>query len=496
MKAGVAAISFSAGSLRRRLIIWLLLPLLLLVALNTWSIYRNALTAADLAYDRSLLATARALAERISVVEGKLSVDVPYLALDSFETDTLGRLYYKVTGVNGEYIAGYEDLPGLPPRLPRSKIYPALVHFFDADYHAQALRIAALHQPVYDDQMRGIALVQVAETIDARRGMSRQILIDTLSRQAILVLAVLLLVLAALHYTLKPLQQLSRDVAARSSDNLSDLDVKLAPQEVGPLVQAMNTYIARLNTLIQGQRRFIADASHQLRTPLTILKTQTELALRNPAASAWYSALEANEKTTDHAINLANRLLTLARAEQATQEMQLLDLKLIAAEVCLEFASQAVRREIDLSLDAEGEFLVRGHALLLHEMLSNLLDNALRYTPLGGRVELGLQLHAQSPQGVVLYLRDTGPGIPDSERHLVFQAFYRGQQQAHQSGSGLGLAIVAEILALHEASIHLHKANDAAVLPALALAPSLADTGLLVLIRFSASPTLTHTTQL
>ncbi len=481
MKRSLLSAPDSAGSLRRRLIIWLLLPLLLLVALNTWSIYRNALTAADLAYDRSLLATARALAERISVVDGKLSVDVPYLALDSFETDPLGRLYYKVTGVNGEFIAGYDDLPALPARLARSKIYPALVHFFDADFHGQALRVAALHQPVYDDQMRGIALVQVAETIDARRGMSRQILIDTLSRQAMLVLAVLILVLAALHYTLRPLRQLSRDIAERSSDNLSDLDVSLAPQEVRPLVQAMNTYIARLNTLIQSQRRFIADASHQLRTPLAILKTQTELALRSQHSEDWQAALQANGKTTDHAINLANRLLTMARAEQAPHEMQSLDLQQIASEVCLEFASQAVRRQIDLSLEAEGEFLIHGHAMLLHEMLSNLLDNALRYTPQGGRVELGL---LSQPGQIVFYLRDSGAGIPQAERALVFQAFYRGPQQSAASGSGLGLAIVYEILKLHQASIQLYDAADDAINQALALAEPAAKTGLLVVIQF------------
>lgn len=457
MKLSLAQAPDQAGSLRSRLIIWLLLPLLLLVALNTWSIYRNALTAADLAYDRSLLATARALAERISVVDGKLSVDVPYLALDSFETDTLGRLYYKVTGVNGEYIAGYDDLPGLPARLPRSKIYPALVHFFDADYQGQALRIAALHQPVYDDQMRGIALVQVAETIDARRGMSRQILIDTLSRQAFLVVAVLLLVLAALHYTLRPLQQLSREVAARSSDNLSDLDVNLAHQEVRPLVLAMNTYIARLNTLIQGQRRFIADASHQLRTPLTILKTQAELALRSRLPEDWQAALQAQAKTTDHAIHLANRLLTLARAEQAPHEMAVIDLHQLATTVCLEFAAAAVRRDIDLSLEAEGEFTITGHDLLLHEMLSNLLDNALCYTPNGGRVALSL---SATESKVILQLQDSGPGIPQQERAQVFQAFYRGQQQMqNHAGTGLGLAIVAEIIKLHQAEIELGEAH-------------------------------------
>ena len=132
----------SLGSLRSQLLSWLLVPLLLVVALDAFSVYRNALDVADLAYDRALLASTRALAERVSVVDGKVVADVPYVALDSFETDTLGRIYYKVTGTRGEFVSGYEDLPALPPDVPRSEIYPALVRFYHASYHNQATRIA------------------------------------------------------------------------------------------------------------------------------------------------------------------------------------------------------------------------------------------------------------------------------------------------------------------------------------------------------------------
>jgi len=170
------------GSLRGQLLRWLLIPLLILVAIDAVSVYRNAVDVADLAYDRSLLASTRALAERVAIVGGKVVADVPYVALDSFETDTLGRIYYKVTGINGEFVSGYADLPALPPDVPRSDIYPALVRFYHASYRGEAVRIAALYQPVYDDTMRGIALIQVGESMDARLGLSRKILLDPLWR--------------------------------------------------------------------------------------------------------------------------------------------------------------------------------------------------------------------------------------------------------------------------------------------------------------------------
>ena len=144
------------GSLRNQLLRWLIVPLVVLVALNAVSLYRDALEAADIAYDRSLLASTRALAERVSVHDGKVVVDVPYVALDSFETDTLGRIYYKVTGLRGETVSGYDDLPPVPKDVPRSELYPALVRFYHAQYNGEPVRIAALLQPVYDDSMRGI----------------------------------------------------------------------------------------------------------------------------------------------------------------------------------------------------------------------------------------------------------------------------------------------------------------------------------------------------
>lgn len=452
----------SLGSLRSQLLSWLLVPLLLVVALDAFSVYRNALDVADLAYDRALLASTRALAERVSVVDGKVVADVPYVALDSFETDTLGRIYYKVTGTRGEFVSGYEDLPALPPDVPRSEIYPALVRFYHASYHNQAVRIAALYQPVYDDSMRGIALIQVGETMDARSDLTRKILFSTLWRQGLLVTVAALLVWFAVRFVLRPLMQLKAAVEARATTDLADFEVNQVHKEVRPLVVAMNGYMGRLQALITGQRRFIADASHQLRTPLTVLKTQAELALRENDPAAMQAIVRSIAATTDSTVHLANRLLTLARIEHGSGSAHAgpVSLTAVARQVGLELALPAVQKELDLALEAdeEDDTVVDGQELLLHELLANLADNAIRYTPPGGSVLLRVRRHAA---GVLLEVQDSGPGIAPAEYDKVFMPFYRSQGalEANPGGTGLGLAIVHDIVTLHGATLALHRAD-------------------------------------
>ncbi|SNS14029.1 two-component system, OmpR family, sensor histidine kinase TctE [Noviherbaspirillum humi] len=447
--------SLRLGSLRNQLLRWLLIPLVLLVAVDAVFVYQNALDAADLAYDRSLLASTRALAERVSVRQGRLVADVPYVALDSFETDTLGRIYYKVTGIHGEFVAGYDDLPAMPKNTPRSDIYPALVYFYHATYRGEAVRIAALYQPVYDESMRGIAMIQVGESYEARSELTRRILLETLWRQAALVLAAVMLAWIAVRFVLRPLMQLRQAVEARTPTDLSDFDPALVHREVRPLIEAMNGYMTRLRTLISGQQRFIADASHQLRTPLAVLKTQAEMALREDDPRALRDIVASIARTTDATVHLANRLLTLARAEHGVAEGERTRLSLadLAQQVGLELAQQAVKKDIDLSLEAEPDVEVEGSALLLHEMVSNLVDNAIRYTPAGGRVAL----RVKADPAPLLEVEDTGPGIPEGEREKVFSPFYRAPsaQAVNSAGTGLGMTIVRDIAALHGARITL-----------------------------------------
>jgi two-component system sensor histidine kinase TctE len=446
------------GSLRNQLLRWLLIPLLILVAVNSVSAYNNGLEAADLAYDRSLLASTRALAERVSIQNGRVVAEVPYVALDSFETDTLGRIFYKVSGLKGETVSGFDDLPPVPADVARSEAYPALVRFYHADYNGEPVRIAALLQPVYDDSMRGIALIQVGETLDARRGLSRKILFDTLLRQAIMLLAVASLVWFAVGLVLRPLMRLKSEVETRALADLSDVDPALVHKEVRPLVAAMNTTMGRMQNLIASQRRFIADASHQLRTPLTVLKTQAELALRENDAAAMRAIVQSIAATTDSTVHLANRLLTLARIEHGSEAAALAPVSLpdIVRQVGLDLALPAVQKRIDLSLEAQGEVTIDGQALMLHELVINLVDNAIRYTPAGGTVVLRV-LRESTGGGALLEVEDSGEGIAEAEREKVFRPFYRSAASldTNQDGTGLGLAIVGDVASVHRATIVL-----------------------------------------
>ncbi len=451
------------GSLRNQLLRWLILPLVVLVGLNAVSLYGDALEAADIAYDRSLLSSTRALAERVAVRDGKVVADVPYVALDSFETDTLGRIYYKVTGLRGETVSGFDDLPAVPKDVPRSDLYPALVRFYHAQYNGEPVRIAALLQPVFDDSMRGIALIQVGETLDARRALSRRILLGTLLRQALLVLAVATLVWFAVRLVLRPLMDLKHEVETRALSDLSDVDPDLVHREVRPLVLAMNGAMTRMQDLLASQRRFIADASHQLRTPLAVLKTQAELALREDDPAAMREIVRSVAGTTDSAIHLANRLLTLARIEHGGGKLQSrpVPLAAVAGQVGLELALPAVQKGIDLALDVEDgqDTTLDGDALLLHELVANLVDNAIRYTPAGGSVLLRV---GRRLDGVLLEVLDSGPGIAPGEHDKVFTPFYRAQAtlEANPGGTGLGLAIVRDIAAMHGALLSLGQGED------------------------------------
>ena len=434
------------GSLRGQLLFWLLLPLLLLVAVSAIAAYRSAVAAANLAYDRSLLASARAIADRISLADGRVTVEVPFAALDIFEADTPGRIYYKVSGLHGEFVSGYEDFPPLPPGIPRSDVYPALVHFYDGAYRGEPVRAAALNHPVSEPAESGMVLVQVGETLEARRTFTWSLLVGTVVRQTLLVLLAGVSILFAVQRALRPLFQLRADVAAREPDDLRPFQEDRVHREICPLVQALNQHTDRLRRLLDSRRRFIADASHQLRTPLAALKTQSEMAMREAVAAV--------HATTDETVRLANQLLSLAHAEPGAAPHAKVDLDLaaLAREVCVERSGEAVRRNIDLGFEGQSA-TVSGEPLLLREMLSNLLDNALRYTPAGGAVTVRVRA-GERPR---LEVEDSGPGIPPDLRQRVFERFYRVPGQT-TPGTGLGLAIAREIARGHGITIDLRDA--------------------------------------
>lgn len=443
-------------SLRGRLLWRLALLLSLILLLSSVSAYWSARRAADTAYDRTLLASARAVADGLYAEDGRLRANIPYVALDTFAYDSAGRIYYQVLDLQGNQVSGYEDLPPPPSGTPRTDDYPALAHFYDAEYRNQGVRVVSFLQPVSEPQLNGMAEIRVAETQGARERMARELLLGTLWRMGLLSVGALLLVWLAVNLALRPLEALRREVAERVSDDLQPLPDGGLPREVLPLVETLNQFNERLQGLFERQSQFIADAAHELRTPLAALKARITLGLRADQPEEWRSTLEQVAQQGDRLTSLANQLLSLARIESGARAIteggaQRIDLSQLARELGLAMAPLAHARGVALALEADQSVWIDGEPTLLNELLNNLLDNALAHTPAGGN----LIIRALAPS--VLEVEDDGPGIPEAEHEKVFERFYRRSNLGN--GAGLGLAIVGEICRAHQARISLHQAQ-------------------------------------
>jgi len=445
------------GSLRLHLLRWLLLPLFALLALNAYLSNRAAVAIANESFDRLLIASADAIADQVSVQDGQLSVDLPYVALQLLESNIQERVFYRVLAPDGSTLTGYADLP-LPRIRPADGDKPRL---YRADYDGESLHLVALRKPLFGTTISGAVMVVVAETGESRRALSRRIVLEDLGRQALLIAATGLLVWLGLRGGLRPLVRLRDQLLARPSTDLSPIDARTLPAELRPLIEAMNQHTARIDRLIQGRQQFLADASHQMRTPLAEMRTQIEYSLRQPQVEQAQETLRDVHDAVDALSRLVTQMLSLARSDPSAlqhQQQGLIDLVELARDATLDFVSAARKKQIDLGFeDGAVEVRVRGNPVLLRELVANLVDNAIVYSDEGGSIVVRVVLStagAETPPVAVLEVEDDGPGIAVADREKVFQRFYRGAA-GKAPGSGLGLAIVAEICASHEARIEL-----------------------------------------
>jgi two-component system sensor histidine kinase TctE len=429
-------------SLRRYLLLGILLPVAVFIVLNTVFLYRQALGAVNIAYDRTLLASAKSIGEQLSITHDArglhLKAHFAYSVLEAFEADNRSRIYYKVTGFEGELVSGFEDLPSWQGRLPRQNIYAALVDFYDDSYRGDQVRVAVLLQPVASPAGQGMATIQVAETLELRQTLARQILIDTLWRQALLIIVIALVVSVVVQRATRPVRALSQQLRERHEGDLSPLQADNAPRELSPLITATNQVMARLAHLLEHQKRFVRDASHQLRTPLAVLKTQVQSALRGDVDTR--QSLDEINRTVDRATLLANQMLALAKVEQLRQQTEppIVDWAEVLREVSLDLSPLIADKDIDFEISTLPS-LIRTHDWMLRELSRNLLHNAIHHSPAGG--SLLVSLHGDSGHAV-LQIRDSGAGITPELRARLFQPFSSGEVH---SGSGLGLAICREI---------------------------------------------------
>ena len=441
---------------------WMLTPLLLLWPISlalTWLVAQGL---ANKPFDRALVYNVQALAQQVRVgADLKAQFNLPQPASEILRADETDLVYYQVRGTYGEFLSGERDLPIPPKDEEKGNSYEVRIR--DDEMRGLEVRVAYTWIRL-DAEGDRPALVQVAETREKRSVLAAEIIKGVMLPQfAILPLAVLLVWLALVR-GIKPLSQLEERIRARKSDDLSPLDDKAVPLEVAPLVLSVNDLLTRLKESIATQKRFLADAAHQLKTPLAGLRMQADLAQRQDASEEDLKrSLQQIGRASIQATHTVNQLLALARAEggSANLPQQPCNIVSIASEVLLDCFPRAADKGIDLGYDgAEADtpgVEIKGNPTLLKEMLRNLVENAIHYTPSTearpGVVTLRVLVDPYS-RALVVQLEDNGPGIPPAERELVFQPFYRALG-TNVDGSGLGLPIVREIAQRHGASISI-----------------------------------------
>ncbi|CAG2138151.1 sensor histidine kinase [Cupriavidus numazuensis] len=461
------------GSLRRQLLLLLVPALAAMMAIDTWLTYGTLRDAANTAYDRSLYGSIRAIDNAIGMTGESLQLSLPDAAMEMFETAAQTHVYYRVSLERAgtiETVTGYEDLP-----LPKGPLTNNQPRFYDDDdYRGDAVRIAAMARPVYRPDARMRVIIQVAETAEPRTALIGTVWRSALARDLLLIVLSAAILVGGITYVLRPLGRVRDDVEARSPEDLTPLAFDRVPIEVSPLVDAVNLHVARSEAMAQAQAQFIADAAHQLRTPLAILKTQAEFAQRqlcadgdDPASrQAAGEAVGGIVTQLEQAARLTNQLLALARvrqhhgeaAAQAADTVEVFDAVTVAEQVALDYLPLARGKQQDFGWEPTPglKLPVRADAALLREALANLVHNAIQYSPKGSRITLSAR---RIDQTACLMVEDDGPGIPAGEREKVFARFYRRVGNT-EPGSGLGLAISREMAARFGGTVTLTEGSQ------------------------------------
>ena len=438
-------------SLRRTLLLVLVPGMLLLVAAELWLTWRTSVDAANAAYDRSLLGAIKSIDANISTESGGLTVELPYRMLEFFELTASGQVYYRVATEDGLVEIGNADLPA-----PRGPLATGRPEFADAVYYGAPIRIGSyarrLNRLLGAQTGESRVVIQVAETLGSRQEFTRALVLQSLGRDVLLIVAGAGLLAVVITWALRPLGRLRSEVQARAPQDVAPIATENIPADVLPLVEAMNHHVTRHRKLIEARRRFIDDASHQLRTPLTTLATTVGFALREPDAARMREALLAVKQQLDEAVRQTNQMLSLAHADSAELATQPLDLVALAETVTREWWPAARDKGIDLGVEPACDTLaVQAHPELLKEALSNLLHNAIRYTPHDGRVTVRVE---RSERDGVVTVVDNGPGIPGDELPRAGERFFRASNVT-LAGSGLGLAIVRSVAQRHGGGMQL-----------------------------------------
>lgn len=425
-------------SLRRRLVLWLLVALATIAGLAVADSWREASQTAARVSDRVLAGSILAIAERVIVTEdGTLEVDVPYVALEMLTSSAQDRVFYRVDGPEG-FITGYQALPVVPGA-------GVDIVYADSAFRGDAIRVGSLQRAASSGVSAIPFTVTVAETTIARSQLAQSLLVQASIRLAVLILAAAVIVWVAVSFSLGPLYRLRNAIGLRSSDDLSPIRQDV-PREVEGLVETINSFMTRLDSALGALRHFTGNASHQLRTPMAIMRTQLALASRAGTAEERVAAIAAADGAVAHAERILAQLLLLARIDEAASDrlkFETIDLAAVAKAQTAEHVPRAHAVGIDLGYEGVETAMVRGDAMLMGELIGNLIENALAYAGAGTEATVAVTADANV---VTLSVADTGPGVPARKLPQLRQRFAR--ERTDKPGAGLGLAIVEEIAGL------------------------------------------------
>ena len=444
-------------SLRALVVNWLMILFGILLLISIAVSYVAAIDFANLPYDHQLLATARTLGSHVLEKEKGLTLDLTDGLRESLLVDEDDLITFRITSASGQVLGGAVALPATSEEdaLTQPELITSEVSGTPMRIGTVQLRAASAGSS--SPQMT----VQVAETLNKRNRLARQIFFKLLIPQIILAALPIGGLWLGVGSGLAPLERLKSALTARSQYDLSPVAIDdNTPDEVQPLIEAFNEILERMRNLLDSQQRFVADAAHQLRTPLAGLKTQAEFALRLNNPEDIRSALRQVLAGAERGSSLASQLLTLARHERNQHDeapFQQVEINATVREAATQYVDSAIAKGVDLGFESHPQpVFVQGDRVGLREMVGNLIDNAVRYTPSGGHVTA--KVFAQAGKATIS-VEDDGPGIAPSDRERVFERFYRGLG-TNQEGSGLGLSIVREIARLHQASIGCNEGAD------------------------------------
>lgn len=438
---------FERDSLRKQLLTWVLVPMTFLLLLNIGLYYKLGHDSANRRHDKFLFEASKILLDQLRSEQGIVKFDIHSGALNMLYADKIDEVYYSLSWPMQEYPIGYPDLPA--PHA-RSGSTP---HFYLADYAGQPVRMMDATMPDADVP-GGLVEVRLAKTLNIHHERTQEWIWRVLPAQLFLIMFAGGLVWWGVGRGLRPLVQMRDEVSRRSPHDLSPLQADTVVAEVRPLIDGFNQLLGRLEISIAQQKRFVADAAHQLRTPIAGMKAQAELALQLNDPAEIRHSLRQIQLSTEQTAHLVQQLLSLARTEpeaQGQSSMQGIDLTELVTCVTTSWVDAALKKDIDLGLEAEEHVkcTMLGNRFLLAEMMNNLLDNALRYTPNHGWVTVRMRV---TEERSIIEVEDSGIGIPENLRERVFERFYR-VLGSDQPGCGLGLAIVREIVTYHAGSI-------------------------------------------